>query len=207
MKNAGVQGVMRYLAPPEAIYDWKRITPEERDLIHSAGLDLYLVFQAGNNGVDSFNYGTGLQHGTLARDMVGDLGAPPSLPIYFPVDFGASDDQMRETIVHYFNGVYDGLALRNPMGIYGGYWVCRYAQRHWAGVRFYWQTVAWSPRVDGAPIELGGTHGFQHDTPSFAGSDLIDLFGHPVDLNHFYHRGWGTQTSVGHEHHAEVILR
>lgn len=203
MREVGIDGVVRYLSGPEAAYNWKRLGASEVSDIHAALLDLYVVFQNDNNVLGYFSPEQGRKDGQDCAALVDALGIPAWLPVYVAVDFGASDDQMRDIIVHYFNEFHAQTRPR-PIGIYGGYNACRWAQRHWRGVNHYWQTAAWSPRVpwhpNGAPVELPGIHMFQHDTGSFANPDVIDKYGHDIDLNAAYLRGWNPSSDGGQMH-------
>lgn len=200
MREVGIDGVVRYLAGPEPAYNWKRLTAPEVADIHAATLDLYVVFQNDNNVLGYFSAEQGRKDGQDCAALAATLGIPERLPVFVAVDFGASEADMRDSIVHYFNEFHAQTRPR-PIGIYGGYNVCRWAQRHWRGVNHYWQTAAWSPRVpwdpNGAPVELPGIHLFQHDTGSFANPDVIDKYGHEIDLNVAYIRGWSLASDGG----------
>lgn len=179
-RQYGWDGVVRYLASPDAAYDWKRITPSEVRAIHDAGLRLHLVFQNGGNGAAYFTAARGLLDGQHARAAATAIGYPRGLPIYFAVDFDAPEN---DALRAYFDAVYDGMIHADgrpayPVGMYGSLKVLRYAQRMFPRIEHYWQTYAWS-----GGQRLPGCDGFQYDNGK-------TVAGHNVDLNEFLIEGW-----------------
>jgi hypothetical protein len=66
---------------------------------------------------------------------------PGRRPIYFGVDFDATDED-KPKIANYLRGAATVLGSRR-VGVYGGYWVVKYCFDH-ALATFGWQTYAWS---------------------------------------------------------------
>jgi hypothetical protein len=133
--NAGYRYLVRYLAPADAKYDWKRVTSAERDEAWSIGFAMLLVWES---------YATRALEGTAAgmadaRDAASQataLGYPPDVPIFFACDTDASADAARP----YFRGV---ASVRPCAGAYGGIRVVDPVLSE-GTVRYGWQACAWS---------------------------------------------------------------
>jgi hypothetical protein len=182
-RRFGWDGVVRYIAGPEAIYNWKRLTFIELRAIHDANLALYLVFQNGGDGAAYFSFAQGVKDGRDARTAAAEFGWPRDLPIFFAVDYNASDADLTGVLLAYFNGVYEGMLHADgrpayPIGVYGSIGVLRYAQRSWPGIEHYWQTYAWS-----GGVRLPNCDMFQYDNGQ-------TVAGHSVDLNEALFDGW-----------------
>jgi hypothetical protein len=147
-----VKFVCRYVAPIDAIFNWKRVTADEVAAVKAAGLDVVLVFESSaqralGGGGAGF---TDAQVAYLAAIDVGLSGAP----IYFAVDFDIIDyaptlantpENARAKlgpVAAYFDSARTAIG-RSRVGAYGGYWAIK--RLFDAGLIAYgWQTYAWS---------------------------------------------------------------
>lgn len=103
---------MRYLGG-----DGRCLFADERDELLGAGLGIGLIWEtAADRTLDGYQAGCSDAH--EANDWADNLGAPPSTPIFYATDFGASDAQIYGPILDYHIGAHDQ-GLR-PVRVYGG---------------------------------------------------------------------------------------
>jgi hypothetical protein len=129
----------------------KILDAAEANSLHSAGLIINTVYETCGGspccgcppGVSYFTPGQGTYDGQQALGAAQRAGQPGWAPIYFAVDYDASDADLG-VIVEYFNSVYNAINGAYPLGIYGSFRSVEYAQAHWPGVPYKWQTYAWS---------------------------------------------------------------
>lgn len=136
IKAQGFTGVMRYLSPNAG----KNLDAGERDALRAQGLSIGLVWEwyanRANEGRDA-----GIADARSAAAQAGALGFPAYLPIYFAVDWDATE-QEQGNINAYFDGIRSVFSGRK-LGVYAGYWPLKRlfdAQL----VNYGWQTYAWS---------------------------------------------------------------
>ena len=133
--DAGYRFLIRYIAPPDAKYDWKRITPAERDEAWSIGFSLLLVFESwAGRALDGFQ--AGVDDARVGVDAARALGYPDDVPLFFADDTDSTADQVRP----YFKGV---ATIRPCSGAYGGRKVTAPLLAD-GTVRFAFQACAWS---------------------------------------------------------------
>lgn len=136
VQAAGYIGVLRYIAPPDAKYDWKRFTAHERDTIFTqSNLGVLLVFESyAGRALAGAAAGTADANTTIQAAQA--LGCPSDVPLFLACDTDATADQVRP----YFQaaaqvsaniGVYGGIKVVDPLLADGT-------------VRWGWQTCAWS---------------------------------------------------------------
>jgi hypothetical protein len=136
LKKAGKKFVCRYVSDGNN----KDITKDEAQELRHAGLEIVIVYEStANRALAGFN--AGAHDADVARKQANSVGCPPTLPIYFAVDFDANEQQ-QAAINAYLRGAVSVLG-RTRVGVYGGYWVVKRALD--AKVcKFGWQTYAWS---------------------------------------------------------------
>lgn len=107
LKAAGITTVIRYYnngnssALPE-----KRLELDEAQALSSGGLKIAVVFQTSQDEASDFSYDQGYSAGTSAYNWAsGTIGQPFNSAIYFAVDYNASQDDVDNLIIPYFNGV------------------------------------------------------------------------------------------------------
>ena len=135
--GAGYAFAARYLS-----YDGgaKNLSPGESGALWANGVDVVVVFE--ENAENALGgYGQGVADARLANDQSIADGIPPGRPIYFAIDFDATEGQ-QPTIDAYFDGVASVIG-RARAGAYGGFYpVSRLFD---AGkIAWGWQTYAWS---------------------------------------------------------------
>jgi hypothetical protein len=130
LKAAGAQGVIRYYARTTAMPE-KRLTRGEAQAIIAAGLPLAVVHQAANNSPEAFSHQRGVLEGAHSRNVAAtEIGQPDGSAIYFAVDYDASEAELRDRIIPYFQGVQQAFAASPDLpeyrvGAYGSGLVCR----------------------------------------------------------------------------------
>ena len=175
LKQAGYQGVMRYLAP---LPNQKVVTVGEANAIRSAGLGLGLVWESVNGRALSGATG-GLSDGTEALRQAAALGFPADRPIYF-----VAEDPARvalgawPTIEAYFLGLMQGGVPLSRIGAYGSQLLVEHLVTiHLAS--WGWQVEGWSSGISGAcqlyqrlkPTLVGGAVGLELDEDAVLSSD------------------------------------
>jgi hypothetical protein len=115
LKNAGVVGVMRYIAP--AAWAWpKAITTHELTDLHSAGLQVGFNFEK-NPGDWNSGYTGGTQNGVAAATAMKELGIPTSIPVFFSYDEEIAPGSF-PAVANYHRGCRDAMQGR-PADAYG----------------------------------------------------------------------------------------
>lgn len=152
----GVTAVGRYIgwdSVPGYSSIGKNITKAEAEGLVTSGIQIFLAFEY---TADAAAHGTsqGTKDGQLAKTQLSELGAPPSMAVYFAVDFDIPDyapslaDIPANALAklgpvgHYFEAI-NALKYAYEIGGYGGYWAIKRLLD--AGlITKAWQTVAWS---------------------------------------------------------------
>ncbi|MDA8115288.1 MAG: DUF1906 domain-containing protein [Acidithiobacillus sp.] len=132
----GYKFAARYLSydPGKTIY-----LAEAKDLLE-AGLSIVLVWETIAERALT-GYAGGVSDAQEAVKQAIRCGQPQERPIYFAVDFDASEAQ-QATIDDYLRGAASVIGLER-IGIYGGYYVCQRCLDN-RTARWAWQTLAWS---------------------------------------------------------------
>lgn len=130
----GIKFVMRYISHDAG----KDLTAGEKRELRKRGIKVGLVFETTAGRALSGRAG-GVIDAKYAQERARSL-AMDDAAIYFAVDFDATNSQ--KPIVHqYLQGAVSVLGGR--VGVYGGYWVIKYAVDH-KSCSWFWQTYAWS---------------------------------------------------------------
>jgi Domain of unknown function (DUF1906) len=136
LKAAKVAFVMRYLAPDRS----KSLTKSEATALAAAGIWVGVVWESTANRALAGKVG-GVADAKAAAAQATACGMPAGRPIYFAVDFDATEAQQTQ-----INAYLDGAASvigRDRVGIYGGYYPVKRALDAGKAV-WAWQTIAWS---------------------------------------------------------------
>lgn len=128
LKADGYQIVGRYLTEPgqedlQPSEYFKAIRPGELQRIVSAGLGYFPIFQERSTRLTDFSAYTGSRHGQEAVAQAKKLGIPPA-PIYFAVDFDATDPEVTSNILPYFRAVSMRMRDGYSVGIYASRNIC-----------------------------------------------------------------------------------
>lgn len=135
-KAVGSSFACRYLS-----YDpSKNITPKEADELRGGGISIVLVWETTANRALS-GFAGGQSDAMEARIQANTVGFPNNRPIFFAIDFDASESQ-QAAINEYFRGVANILGVSRT-GVYGGYWPVKRLFDA-SLVKYGWQTYAWS---------------------------------------------------------------
>lgn len=188
--DEGYAFVARYYAIPEDTkIPGKILTPAEAQAISAAGLKIVAVWENGRADEHGyFTYAHGLRDGQAALALAAAIGQPDDTPIYFAVDFDATDDEIDSGVTSYFRGVIAAFGSINRVGAYASGHVCdvldgtALASRFWlagaTGWAGYKEFAAWdilqraeSHAICALPVEY---------TDSDVGSDDYGGFQVPV---------------------------
>lgn len=135
IKATGARWVARYFSPDAT----KNLTASEVRDYHAAGLGVVSVWEGtATRALDGRAAGVADAH--AADQQRASVGLPSDMVIHFAVD----TDTNWPAVAPYFDGVRSVLG-DSRTGVYGGLRVIEGA--HAAGLRYLWQTVAWSGGV------------------------------------------------------------
>lgn len=137
LRSEGVGFVGRYVSVP---HDTKNLSPDEAAIYRMAKIPIVTLFETTANRALS-GHAAGFSDAISARQQARECDMPDSKPIYYCVDFPATQGQLL-AIGQYFQGIYEAEPTRN-IGVYGDFMVVE----HLFGlnlVNFAWQTYAWS---------------------------------------------------------------
>jgi len=112
--NGGYTFVGRYLG--------SHLTSEEKNRITSGGLYIVSLYEGNPVNIDYFTAQQGRTDATRAIEKAQSLGQPSGTPIYFTVDYDASDSDVRGGIRIYLQAIKAVFEERgNPykLGLYG----------------------------------------------------------------------------------------
>jgi LysM repeat protein len=128
--------------------------------LRAHGIQIAVVYEA---GAKSFlGHGAGAAQARTAQALLNGLSLSSSLPIYFAVDWDASEAD-QTGIDEALRGAASVIGA-GRVGIYGGYWPVSRAQAH-GTARWLWQTYAWS----GGHV-AAGIHLYQWQNGAWSGS-------------------------------------
>ena len=97
----------------------KGMTAESVDVASRAGLSILSYYEAQGDQPTSFSLIRGTIDANDACNLAALIGQPRSSSIFFCVDFDASEEQVRDLIVPYFEGVHAGMEGRYGVAAYG----------------------------------------------------------------------------------------
>jgi hypothetical protein len=138
LKSHGYTFVCRYLSHRG---NPKNLSLEEAKAIHKAGLSVVSNWEVWGDWRDyDGGFASGQEHARKADAMHRECGGPPGRPIYFSVDWEASDKQLK-TVAEYFKGVVSVIGVERT-GAYGGTATLKYLFDRDL-IRWGWQTQSW----------------------------------------------------------------
>jgi Domain of unknown function (DUF1906) len=135
-RAAGLTFVVRYLSNDAS----KNLDASEAHLLSDAGFDIAVVWETAAKRALS-GHGGGVADAKKAAAQAKACGMPGRRPIYFGVDFDATDHD-KPKIADYLRGAASVIGAKR-VGVYGGYWVVKHCFDH-SVAEFGWQTYAWS---------------------------------------------------------------
>lgn len=128
LKKAGYEIGGRYLSGTIGGGISKALTKEEIDIIFAAGLRFFPIYQSSARSESYFTPTQGAFDASEAINAAYSFQIPEGTIIYFAVDFDAMDYQITNSIIPYFQSVYNTAAnspvRKYKVGIYGARNVC-----------------------------------------------------------------------------------
>ncbi len=120
----GYRYIGRYLTNAPSGYN-KAITKEEAEIIFSAGLNFFPIYQTTGRSYSYFTAARGTDDASKAVKAAKKLGLPGDTVIYFAVDYDVTPSQMKGNILSYFKKIKETMK-KTPykVGIYGSKGVC-----------------------------------------------------------------------------------
>jgi peptidoglycan hydrolase-like protein with peptidoglycan-binding domain len=166
--KASFDGVLRYLG------NWqKSLATGEPAIIHDAGLNLGLIYEANPTRAAAFSPAQAKTDVANAVASALSHGAPAGVGIAFTVDYDAAVHDL-DAIVAYFGVILAGIGQYKP-GAYGDDIVLDALYRTYGDKLFYWQTSAWS---DGARFPHAALYQGAYDqTVGGVQCDIDDVLG------------------------------
>lgn len=150
-----VRFVCRYLSHTHS----KNLTAREAQHMSSLGISLVVVWETTANRALA-GRAAGAADARQAMTQATAVGQPGTRPIYFAVDFDATNHQLQHQVAEYFQGVNSVLGA-DRTGVYGGYRTVR-ALFDAGLVTYGWQTYAWSHGHWDARAQLQQYRNSQH---------------------------------------------
>lgn len=109
---------------------WKIMKPTEAQLISDSGIYVIAVFQDTNNRAIYFSETLGANNALSAYDYaMSHIKQPPNTPIYFAVDYDASDSEVKGCITNYFTEIknkFTWFGNKYKVGVYGSGATCKH---------------------------------------------------------------------------------
>lgn len=148
IRAAGFDFACRYLSDGGSSLPGKLLLPWEADDLRANGVEIVSNWETTADRALA-GWDAGVYDAQRALDVVLSRGGRRDRPIYFSVDFDATEAQ-QGPINDYLHGA--GTIIPGFVGVYGGYWVVKRALDSGAAT-WAWQTIAWSggnvdPRIN-----------------------------------------------------------
>jgi len=162
LKAAGRDFIGRYL--PWKGATWRQVTKAELQGATAAGVDYFFWFEDSDNHFSARNgFAQGVADAQEAVRALERLGVPTTTPVYYTVDFPASDGN---EIDAYFRGIVSVVPV-SQVGVYGNYitidWIYKQGLATYFCQSNAWpQPQGWHPvaqmRQDVRSLWIGGVH-------------------------------------------------
>lgn len=124
IKNAGYTDIGRYLTnTPNGTFD-KAMTQNELNILKSAGLNVFPIFQTRGNKASYFTAYQGISDANTAKKAAQAFGFPPSATIYFCVDYDVLMADIENNIIPYFQNIKEQIGSSYKIGAYGPRYIC-----------------------------------------------------------------------------------
>lgn len=141
--RAGYTFIVRYYCTGNLS---KRLKQEEAQRLSDSGLWVVSVFQDYNNAISRFSASSGEANAKSAWEYAHRvIGQPTETPIYFAVDFDASEAEAKGAIRDYFAAIDDVFAAAGSLykvGVYGSGLVCRYIKDDSKLAEYSWLSMS-----------------------------------------------------------------
>src|SRR5258707_1673232 len=130
LRASGVTFVCRYYDASGGT-SAKCLDAAEAQALIAAGLAIFVVYETAPTAVAYFTRAQGRLDGDAAKVAAQRAGQPAQFPIFFAVDYDASDADLGGPITEYFNGVSERVGGAYPLGVYGSFRGGVRAHNHW----------------------------------------------------------------------------
>lgn len=143
--QAGYTFIVRYYCTGNLS---KRLKLEEAQRLSDSGLWVVSVFQDYNNSISRFSVPLGKANAKSAHEYASCvIGQPCETPIYFAVDFDATDGEAKGAVRDYFEAINSAFATaiaegRYKVGVYGSGAVCRYIKDDAKLAEYSWLSMS-----------------------------------------------------------------
>lgn len=137
LKREGYTFACRYLSRDAS----KDLSKAEAKALAAEGIASVVVWETSADRARD-GYKAGQDDAAAAARKATACGMIGDRPIYFAVDWDASDAELRNGVTQYFKGVASVIGLART-GVYGGYRSVRYLSAEGLAT-WFWQTYAWS---------------------------------------------------------------
>lgn len=148
LKQAGYNFVGRYYNHNNPN---KNLTKAEAEALSQAGLYIVAVWENGYpTSAPYFTQEIGESDAGLAYEYAKNtIGQPKDSTIYFTVDFDASEEDLANSIHHYFQGLVNAFKAAGneyKIGIYGSGLTCEYVLKNFPEIPYTWlaESLGWS---------------------------------------------------------------
>lgn len=138
LKSVGKSFAVRYLYPDGQ--GGKGLDPSELADLQANGIEVPVVYES-YAGRAKEGRAAGQADAKVAQAQLAPLGLPTGMPIYFAVDFDATEGD-QAGIDEYMRGAGDVLGA-DRVGVYGGFYVVKRCAGN-GSAKWLWQTYAWS---------------------------------------------------------------
>ncbi len=123
LEQAGIGFIGRYYSRTTQI-EGKKLTQSEAQLISQSGLLIVAVYEDGPTSYSYFSAARGTQDAQTAIEQAEAIGQPKGTPIYFTVDYNATQSDVDGNITAYFQAVNQALGGLYAVGVYGSGLTC-----------------------------------------------------------------------------------
>lgn len=142
LKANGIAFVCRYLTDGGSGLPGKQLLPDEFADLVANGIAVVFNFETtADRMLDG--YDAGVADAQYSLNYIRSLpGGPQNPVVYFSCDFDEAPNQ-DQAVEDYLRGAASVLGGMDKVGIYGAFYICTRAQAA-VGVKYIWQTEAWS---------------------------------------------------------------
>lgn len=178
LANHGIKTVIRYYSDQNNL-PCKNITVQERQLLHSFGFSVAIVYQYNGRMPGRYTAATGRTDGAFCLGKANELRQPDGSALYFGID---ADTAVHDPggVIDYFTEINTILGARFRIGCYAPGAICAEAQKQklvsytwvpeapaWSGTRDFINSGHWTMyqnKTDMRSSELSKGHGIDVDT-------------------------------------------
>lgn len=181
LKANGISFVCRYLSDGGSGLPGKQLLPNEFADLIANGIAVVFNWETTADFMLG-GYYAGVNDAETALAYVRSLpGAPQNPVIYFSADFDEAPNQ-DAPVEQYLQGAAGVLGGINNVGIYGSYYICTRAQAA-VGVKYIWQTEAWSGGNITSAVNIMQRNGLGYQTIDGVECDINEA--HTDDFGQF----------------------